>query len=152
MQFSQNIYRSEKGEGQYVVYQLYSRRGRITGQGDLWGQIRDKVEPKHKGEFLVIDIETGAYEMHTEDWVATKRLLAKHPDAVVYGLRIEFPTAYRIGGHFLRQSNLIRPVAPLEQRNQARACSIDLEAKSGKLNRLVHQAIVDFRTGKCKQL
>ena len=63
-------------------------------------EIRDRVDPKYKGKFLVIDIETGEYEMNADDLVATKRLLAKHPNAVVYGLRIGFPTAYRIGGHF----------------------------------------------------
>ena len=63
-------------------------------------EIRDKVESKHKGKFLAIDIETGEYEMNTDDLVATKRLLAKQPNAVVYGLQIGFPTAYRIGGHF----------------------------------------------------
>ena len=67
-------------------------------------EIRDRVESKHKGKFLVIDIETGEYEMNTDDLVATKRLLAKHPNAVVYGLQIGFPTAYRIGGHFSVQA------------------------------------------------
>ena len=67
-------------------------------------QIRGKVEHKHKGKFLVIDIETGEYEMNADDLVATKRLLAKHPDAVIYGLQIGFPTAYRIGGHFSVQT------------------------------------------------
>ncbi len=62
-------------------------------------EIRDKVEPEHKGKFLVIDIETGEYEMNIDDLVATKRLLAKYPDAVVYGLQIGSPTAYRIGGN-----------------------------------------------------
>lgn len=62
-------------------------------------QIRDKVDPKHKGKFLVIDIETGEYEMNADDLVATKCLLAKHPEAVIYGLQIGDPTAYRIGGH-----------------------------------------------------
>lgn len=60
-------------------------------------QIRDKVELKHKGKFLVIDIETGEYEIDADDLVATKRLLVKRPNAVVYGVRIGFPTAYRIG-------------------------------------------------------
>ena len=59
-------------------------------------QIRDKVDPKHKGEFLVIDIETGEYEINADDLVATKQLLAKYPNAVIYGLRIGYPTAYRI--------------------------------------------------------
>ena len=60
-------------------------------------QIRDKLSPKHKGEFLVIDIETGEYEVNADDLVATKRLLTNCPDAVIYGLWIGFPTAYRIG-------------------------------------------------------
>jgi len=64
-------------------------------------QIRDKVETKNKGKFLVIDIETGKYEIDADDLMATKRLLAKRPDAILYGLRIGFPTAYQIGGHFL---------------------------------------------------
>ena len=63
-------------------------------------EIRDRVDPKYKGKFLVIDIETGEYEMNADDLVATKCLLAKHPDAVIYGLQIGSPTAYRIGGHF----------------------------------------------------
>ena len=32
--------------------------------------------------------------------MATKRLLAKHPNTVLYGLRIGFPTAYRTSGYF----------------------------------------------------
>ena len=63
-------------------------------------EIRAKVEPKHNGKFLVIDIDTGEYEMNDDDLVATKHLLAKPPDAVVHGLQIGSPIAYRIGGHF----------------------------------------------------
>ena len=63
-------------------------------------QLQKTVEPEHKGSFLVIDIETGAFEIDVDDLMATKRLLASYPDAVIYGLRIGFPTAYRIGGRF----------------------------------------------------
>ena len=62
-------------------------------------QIRPKVEPQHKGEFLVVDVETGQYEIDGDDLNATKRALAKRPDAVLYGLRIGYPAAYRLGGH-----------------------------------------------------
>ncbi|MBC8232937.1 hypothetical protein H8E77_25625 [bacterium] len=62
-------------------------------------QIRGKVEIDHKGKFLVIDVETVEYEIDADDLIATKRLLARRPDAILYGLRIGFPTAYRIGGH-----------------------------------------------------
>lgn len=72
----------------------------LQGESIYRRQIRDKVEPKHKGKFLVIDIETGEYEIDADDLVATKRLLVKYPNAVIYGLRIGFPTAYRIGAYF----------------------------------------------------
>ena len=79
----------------YTSKEVASRGEAIYKRG-----IRDKVESKHKGKFLVIDIETGEYEMNVDDLVATKRLLAKYPDAVIYGLQIGSPTAYQIGGHF----------------------------------------------------
>ena len=63
-------------------------------------RIRHEVETRHKGEFLVVDIETGEYEVDADDLIATRRLLARHPDAIVYGLRIGFPTAYRVGASF----------------------------------------------------
>ena len=84
----------------YTSKEVASRGEAIYNQ-----EIRDRVEPTHKGKFLVIDIETGEYEMNADDLVATKRLLAKHPKAVVYGLQIGAPTAYRIGGH-LRNTDL----------------------------------------------
>ncbi len=74
----------------------------VTSRGETIyeQQIRDEIEPRNKGKFLVIDIETGVYEIDDDDLVATKRLLANFPNAVIYGLRIGFPTAYRIGGRF----------------------------------------------------
>ena len=62
-------------------------------------QIRQKVEAVNKGKFVVIDIETGEYEVDDDDLQATKRVLAKRSDAVIYGLRVGYPTAYTMGGH-----------------------------------------------------
>ncbi|HRX78895.1 MAG TPA: hypothetical protein P5307_07520 [Pirellulaceae bacterium] len=62
-------------------------------------QIRQKVEAGNKGKFVVIDIETGEYELDEDDLQATKRALAKRPEAVLYGVRIGYPTAYNLGGH-----------------------------------------------------
>ena len=62
-------------------------------------QIRQQVESSHTGEFVVIDIETGEYELDSDDLQATKRALAKRPQAVLYGLRVGYPTAYSLGGH-----------------------------------------------------
>ena len=60
-------------------------------------QIRARVGPEHQGQFVVIDIETGDYELDVDDLAATKRALAKRPGAMLYGLRIGFPAAYRLG-------------------------------------------------------
>lgn len=82
----------------YASQEVESRGEAIYAQ-----QIRDKVEAEHKGKFLVLDIETGDYEIDEDDLVATKRLLVRQPDAVLYGLRIGHPTAYRLGGRFAVQ-------------------------------------------------
>ena len=62
--------------------------------------IRDRLNSGHRGKFVVIDIETGEYEIDADDLVATRHLLSNRPNAVIYGLRIGFPTAYRIGSGF----------------------------------------------------
>ncbi len=67
------------------------------GESMYINRIRDKLNPEYKGKYLVIDVETGAYVINHDDLAATKQLLASHPDAVIYGLRIGYPSAYRIG-------------------------------------------------------
>jgi hypothetical protein len=68
------------------------------GQEIYEEQIRAEVEAEHTGKFLVVDIETGMYEIDASELVAFDRVLAKHPDAALYLLRIGHDTAYRIGG------------------------------------------------------
>lgn len=65
-------------------------------------KLRAQVEPTHAGQFLVLDILTGDYEIAADDLTASDRLLARNPRAVLYGVRIGSPTAYRLGGHSLR--------------------------------------------------
>lgn len=60
------------------------------------------VEAAHGGQFLILDIATGEYEIAPDDLTATKRLLRRCPQAVVYGLRIGASTAYRVGHRGLR--------------------------------------------------
>jgi hypothetical protein len=68
------------------------------GQALYDQQIRAKVEGSHKGEFLVLDIESGEYEIDASEVAAVRRAKAKHPEAALYILRIGYPTAYRVGG------------------------------------------------------
>ena len=72
----------------------------VESRGEaIYAQIRDDLKAQNKGKFLVVDVETGEYEVDDDDAAATRRALAKRPDAVLYGLRIGSPTAYRLGGH-----------------------------------------------------
>ena len=73
----------------------------IVQRGQRWyeQQIRGQVEPQHAGEFLVVDVETGDYEIDPEDVQAFRRAKAKHPDGAFYIVRIGAPTAYRLGAH-----------------------------------------------------
>ena len=72
----------------------FARRGNEIYERD----IRSRVEAAHQGEFVAIDIESGAYELDTDDYAATERLLAHTPDAQIWLLRVGHPATYRMGG------------------------------------------------------
>lgn len=62
-------------------------------------KIRADVETEHAGQFLVVDIRTGDYEIADDDVTAFDRALEKNPNAVLYLVRIGEPAAFRFGGH-----------------------------------------------------
>jgi hypothetical protein len=67
------------------------------GQALYDQQIRERVEAGHKGKFLVVDIETGEYEIDDHELAALERARSKNPDAALYMLRVGYSSAYRIG-------------------------------------------------------
>jgi hypothetical protein len=67
------------------------------GQALYEQQIRAQVEASHPGQFLILDIETGDYEIDAEDVRALQRAKAKHPEGAFYIVRVGSPTAYRLG-------------------------------------------------------
>jgi hypothetical protein len=60
-------------------------------------QIRTQVETQHTGDFLILEVETGDYEIDAEEVRALQRAKAKHPDGALYIVRIGSPTADRFG-------------------------------------------------------
>lgn len=60
-------------------------------------EIRAQVEASHDGEFMVVDVTTGAWEIDEDDVTASERLLAKNPDAALYFARVGRQAAYRLG-------------------------------------------------------
>lgn len=73
--------------------------GEISARGEAIyrEQIQSKVEPAGKGKFVVIDVETGDYEIDAGDASATRRLLERRPSAVTYGVRVGYRAAYSGG-------------------------------------------------------
>jgi hypothetical protein len=71
----------------------FARRGDEIYERDL----RPHVEAGNEGKFIVIDIETGAYEIDEDELVASDRLLARHSDAQVWLRQVGSRYARRFG-------------------------------------------------------
>jgi hypothetical protein len=63
-------------------------------------EIRPHVEAGNEGKFVVIDIETGAYEVDAEELAASDRLLARRPDAQIWLRRIGSRYVRRFGPRY----------------------------------------------------
>lgn len=80
-----------------LTYEL----GEVAARGEAMYRelIQTLAEPMEKGNFVVIDVDSGDYEIDSADATATRRLLARRPDAVTYGVRIGHRAAYsHVGG------------------------------------------------------
>ena len=67
-------------------------------------KIRSHVETADNiGKIVVIDIETGDYEMDNDGLTANKRALAKHPEGAFYGVRVGYEAVESLGGGGLRR-------------------------------------------------
>jgi hypothetical protein len=60
-------------------------------------EVRGQVEDSHDGEFVVVDITTGDWEVDGDDVAASERVLARNSDAVLYFARVGRRAAYRLG-------------------------------------------------------
>ena len=63
-------------------------------------RIRASVEPAHDGKFIVIDLDSGEYEIDESDVEALRRAGERFPKGRLFTLRVGRKTAYRIGGGF----------------------------------------------------
>ena len=59
--------------------------------------IRPQIEADNKRKFVLIDIETGIWEMDADEMTAAKRLDARVPDAQVWMVRVGTSYVYRLG-------------------------------------------------------
>jgi len=71
----------------------FARRGDAMYDRDVAPAVGDR----HRGEFVAIDIETGAYEIDADELKASDRLRARVPDAQIWLRRVGSRYARRFG-------------------------------------------------------
>lgn len=74
------------------------RRGRLMYEARL----RAQLETTHPGEFLILNVHTGEYEVDRDDVAASRRARLRFPDAPLLTIRIGHAAAFRIGGRSLK--------------------------------------------------
>jgi hypothetical protein len=84
-----------------LSHEEVGRRAREMYEND----IRDKVETAGNiGQMVIIDIETGNYEVDESGIQSARNLIAKNPNARLFGLRVGYNVAASFGGVMERVS------------------------------------------------
>jgi hypothetical protein len=60
-------------------------------------QIRPRVDAGDRGKYLIIEVNSGDYEIDDDDLAASDRAAAKHPNGEFFAMRIGYPALGRIG-------------------------------------------------------
>lgn len=63
-------------------------------------ELRALFSASDEGKYVVIDVESGAFELDANRTIALDRANAKHPDGLLYIKRIGYPAAVKLGGRF----------------------------------------------------
>jgi hypothetical protein len=80
-------------------YPHYSKEEFAQRGEDIYNrQIRPQLTDTQHGEFVAIDIETGAWEIDVDALTACDRLVARHPDSQTWLVHVGYPYLHRIGG------------------------------------------------------
>lgn len=78
----------------------FARRGDAIYQRD----ILPKLSSKDAGKFVAIDIDTGSFELATDELKAGDKLRARLPEAQIWMVRIGYEAPRSFGGRQARQS------------------------------------------------
>jgi hypothetical protein len=60
-------------------------------------ELKDRLEPQHNGEFVVINVANGDYVVDADEVRALEQALARYPDEVFFTARIGSPYVDRLG-------------------------------------------------------
>jgi hypothetical protein len=66
---------------------------------ELYDRLRPEIEtPENIGKLIVIDVESGDYEIDDMGIETSRRLQQRHPNATLYALRIGYKAVETLGG------------------------------------------------------
>ena len=66
---------------------------------ELYDRLRPEIEkPENIGRLIVMDVESGDYEIDEQGIETSRRLQSRHPDATLYALRIGYRAVEALGG------------------------------------------------------
>lgn len=66
---------------------------------ELYESLRSTVEtPENIGKLIVMDVESGDYEIDERGIETSRRLQSRHPNATLYALRIGYRAVEALGG------------------------------------------------------
>jgi hypothetical protein len=68
------------------------------GQAIFENDVKPHLKGRDPMDFVVIDIETGAYEVDADNLAACLRLRERNPDAQIWGRRVGSRTIGHFGG------------------------------------------------------
>ena len=66
------------------------------GKG-MYARLRPQLEAEHWGKMVVIDVNSGDYEIADDDLTATLRLFERRPEALTWGERVGCRAPYFMG-------------------------------------------------------
>ena len=75
--------------------------------------IRPQVEADNQGKIVLIDVDTGAWEMDDDEMTAARRLDARYPKAQVWMTRVGSRYVYQIGASHKRRVLSMKPTRNL---------------------------------------
>jgi hypothetical protein len=62
----------------------------------MYEKMRAEMEASHRGKMVVIDVNTGDYEIADDDLTATMRLFERRPNAMTWGELVGYPAPYQM--------------------------------------------------------
>lgn len=70
------------------------RAKEIADRGQVWyARLRPQIEPLHNGKAMALDVDSGDYEVDTDEDAACDRLEARRPHGTFYLLRVGYPAS-----------------------------------------------------------